>query len=251
MDFAESGPARSDNRLWLPALFGGAGRLDWTRGWIYVGASLVALVAIEILVRCYNPAVLEARSHWRHKNTEASYKVFLAIFAPSYFLQPAIAGLDAVRFGWSSIPFWTVYPGLASRSRISAGRLDPGPHPHAESTVRIQTDRGHAVISAGPNQMVRHPMYVGIILGYVGGPRSWARCGHWRFRGRDCAFRCPNRSGRSDAAARVVRVQRILRTNALPAGARAVVTDRDAPVPENATEPRSRVPFTYSIGVSL
>jgi len=157
--------------VWSAALFGGAGRLDWTRGWIYVAVSLVALVAIEVLVRRHNPAVLEARSNWRHKNTEVFDKVFLAIFAPSFFLQPAIAGLDAVRFGWSSIPFWTVYVGLAFSvlgSALVAWTL--AVNPHAESTVRIQTDRGHAVISTGPYQIVRHPMYVGIILGYVGGP---------------------------------------------------------------------------------
>lgn len=157
--------------VWLAALFGGAGTLNWTRGWIYVAASLLALVTIDLLVRRHNPAVLEARSNWRRKNTEAFDKVFLAIFAPSYLLQPAIAGLDAVRFGWSSSPFWTVYIGLTFSvlgSALVAWTL--AVNPHAESTVRIQTDRGHSVISAGPYQMVRHPMYVGIILGYVGGP---------------------------------------------------------------------------------
>ena len=157
--------------VWLAALFGGAGTLDWTRGWIYVAASLAALVAIDVLVRRYNPAVLEARSNWRRKNTETFDKVFLAIFAPASLLQPAIAGLDAARFGWSSIPFWAVYIGLAFSllgSALVAWTL--AVNPHAESTVRIQTDRGHTVISAGPYQMVRHPMYVGIILGYVGGP---------------------------------------------------------------------------------
>lgn len=157
--------------VWWAALFGGAGRLDWTRGWIYVIVSLAGSVAIDVLVRRHNPVVLEARANWRHKDTAAFDKVFLAIFAPSFVLQPAIAGLDAVRFGWSSIPFWTVYVGLAFTvlgSALVAWTL--AVNPHAESTVRIQTDRGHAVISAGPYQFVRHPMYVGIILGYVGGP---------------------------------------------------------------------------------
>lgn len=157
--------------LWFAALFGGAGKLDWTRGWIYLAASLMALLVTDILVRRENPAVLEARAKWRHKNTEAFDKVFLGIFAPCFFLQPAIAGLDAVRFGWSSTPFWTVYVGLAFfvfGSALVAWTL--AVNPHAESTVRIQTDRGHAVISAGPYQIVRHPMYVGIMLGYLGSP---------------------------------------------------------------------------------
>jgi protein-S-isoprenylcysteine O-methyltransferase Ste14 len=157
--------------LWLAALFGGAGRLNWTRGWIYVAACLTAALAVDIVVRRANPAVLQARAKWRHKDTEPFDRVFLVIFGAFYFFQPAVAGLDAVRFGWSSIPFWVVYPSLAVLalgSALVAWTL--AVNPHAESTVRIQTDRGHTVISTGPYRIVRHPMYVGIILGYVAGP---------------------------------------------------------------------------------
>jgi protein-S-isoprenylcysteine O-methyltransferase Ste14 len=36
----------------------------------------------------------------------------------------------------------------------------------AESTVRIQSERNHAVVSSGLYRIVRHPMYVGMILMY-------------------------------------------------------------------------------------
>jgi len=36
----------------------------------------------------------------------------------------------------------------------------------AESTVRIQSERNHAVVSSGPYRIVRHPMYVGMFLMY-------------------------------------------------------------------------------------
>lgn len=38
-------------------------------------------------------------------------------------------------------------------------------NPYFESTARIQKDRGHRVITAGPYKIVRHRGYVGIILG--------------------------------------------------------------------------------------
>src|SRR3954453_10940580 len=41
-------------------------------------------------------------------------------------------------------------------------------NPYAETTVRIQSDRGHTVISSGPYRLVRHPMYVGSSLMYPG-----------------------------------------------------------------------------------
>jgi protein-S-isoprenylcysteine O-methyltransferase Ste14 len=37
-------------------------------------------------------------------------------------------------------------------------------------TVRIQEERGHAVVSTGPYQYVRHPMYTGFHLFFIGTP---------------------------------------------------------------------------------
>lgn len=36
--------------------------------------------------------------------------------------------------------------------------------------VRIQTDRGHQVVSSGPYAYVRHPGYLGAALGMIGIP---------------------------------------------------------------------------------
>ena len=37
-------------------------------------------------------------------------------------------------------------------------------NPHFESTVRIQKDRGHKVITSGPYRIVRHPGYLAGVL---------------------------------------------------------------------------------------
>jgi protein-S-isoprenylcysteine O-methyltransferase Ste14 len=34
--------------------------------------------------------------------------------------------------------------------------------------VRIQADRGHAVVDSGPYALVRHPLYVGAVLMFTG-----------------------------------------------------------------------------------
>ena len=61
-------------------------------------------------------------------------------------------------------PFWTVYPGIGGFI-VSAVLITwvLVKNPHAESSVRIQKDRGHSVIASGPYRLVRHPMYVGLI----------------------------------------------------------------------------------------
>ena len=38
-----------------------------------------------------------------------------------------------------------------------------------ETSVRIQTDRGHKVITGGPYRFVRHPGYLALILGTLSG----------------------------------------------------------------------------------
>ena len=41
---------------------------------------------------------------------------------------------------------------------------------HFEASARIQADRAHKVITRGPYRVVRHPGYLGMILGGLSGP---------------------------------------------------------------------------------
>ena len=43
-------------------------------------------------------------------------------------------------------------------------------HPFASTLVRIQSERAHRVVSTGVYGLVRHPMYLGGLLMFVGGP---------------------------------------------------------------------------------
>src|SRR6202166_5234272 len=40
----------------------------------------------------------------------------------------------------------------------------------AAPVIKLQTERGHRVISTGPYAWVRHPMYSGTVLFFVGAP---------------------------------------------------------------------------------
>ena len=157
--------------LWVAALFGGAGSFGWLRGWIYFAAYLGLMIGGGIVVHRVNPGLFEARSRWRRRDTKPFDKVFLAVFLPLAYIQPFIGGLDNVRYHWWPIPFVAIYPGLLLF--ILAVALicwTMAVNPFAESTVRIQTDRGHSVVTAGPYRFVRHPMYVGAILMYLATP---------------------------------------------------------------------------------
>ena len=151
----------------IAALFGGAGRWNWSRGWIFLAAYFSMLGISAIVVLRKNPALMEARANWRHRDTKPFDKIILAVFFPLYNFQFLVAGLDA-RFGVPPIPFAAVYPGLLLfAAAIALVAWAMAVNRFAETTVRIQSDRGQAVISTGPYRWVRHPMYVAALLMFL------------------------------------------------------------------------------------
>lgn len=147
---------------WLISLFGSAGKLRWTRGWICTVLYLAALYACRAMVKKLNPGLLEQRQTAIREDTKPFDRLFLRVFLSLTVAQPIIAGLGA-RFSWAPMPLWTVYPGIGLF--ISSAVLITWvlvKNPHAESSVRIQKDRAHIVIASGPYRLVRHPMYVGL-----------------------------------------------------------------------------------------
>lgn len=153
---------------WMLALFGSAGRLDWTRGWICTVLYLGTMYGSRALLNKLNPSVVQSRQESIRKDTKAFDRMFLRSFLLLIIIFPIVAGFDAVRFHWSGFPYWTVYLGIAlfaPSAVLITWTL--AMNPHAETSVRIQSDRGHSVIHSGPYRFVRHPMYVGLILLYM------------------------------------------------------------------------------------
>jgi protein-S-isoprenylcysteine O-methyltransferase Ste14 len=82
---------------------------------------------------------------------------------------PVVAALDDGRFGWSSLPGWVSGPGVALFvGGFAVQTWAQAVNRHFEPSVRIQTDRRHAVIDAGPYAIVRHPGYASSIPFAVG-----------------------------------------------------------------------------------
>ena len=161
--------------IWfVGSLFLGAGRLDWVRGWISAGLSVVGMTIVGLIIRRCNTGLLEERAKWRRKDTKRFDKIFLAIYVPLLLIQPAVAGLDNGRYHWSSMPLAFVYVGaLIFVLALTLITWVLVVNPFAETSVRIQKDRGQHVITNGPYQIVRHPMYVGAILYLLANPLIW------------------------------------------------------------------------------
>jgi len=153
--------------LWISTLFICAGRLDWKRGWAATAVYVLSMMAIGVLMQRVNPGLMRVRAKPKFKQTQSFDRLFYGIFLPLTYLQVGVAGMDAVRFRWCPLPLWCALPGVLLF--VAAMGLIGGVmamNRFAEATVRIQSERNHAVVSSGPYRIVRHPMYVGMILMY-------------------------------------------------------------------------------------
>jgi len=158
----------------IGSLFLSAGTFKWTRGWICVALWVLVLPLVGIVTQHYNPQLMKERANWRRQDTKRFDKIILALYLPFVLIQPAVGGMDAVRYHWSAMSFGWVYVGtIVYFLAMALITWVVSTNPYAEASVRIQTDRGHTVVSTGPYRYIRHPMYVGFILMFVGTPLIW------------------------------------------------------------------------------
>lgn len=161
-------------------LFLGAGTIDWPRGWLFLALLGATLIFNMTLLLIKNPTLV--RERWkRRKDTKKFDKVFGLFYFIAIVAMLVLAGMDALRFQWTSMPGSLLYAGVALHFLGLVPVLwSLLTNPHLETTVRIQKDRDHKVVSSGPYRYVRHPMYVGIILLFLGWPLvlgSWMAFG--------------------------------------------------------------------------
>ena len=150
-------------------LFVPAGRLDWTRGWIYVSVVVVNVTINLACLRRWNPELIERRMRFGQW-TKTWDKVWAVLYAPVMIAVYVVAGLEA-RDDVSSLPTAAWLLGLVIFVPGSALLTwSMVVNPFFEKTVRIQTDRGHRVIDTGPYAYVRHPGYVGFVGWIVATP---------------------------------------------------------------------------------
>lgn len=151
-------------------LFVPAGRINWVEAWVFIIAYGAFLVLYAIWGLWKDPSQLQERSHIA-SNMKSWDKVILGIYTICLLMIFIVAGIDAGRYGWSTVPPFV--EGLGWLGQIIAGSAifwAVVTNTYLSRVARIQEDRGQVVIMAGPYQYVRHPMYIGIILLFLSIP---------------------------------------------------------------------------------
>ena len=161
-------------------LFASAGDWRWSEAWIYLGEMLAFSLALGFWLSGYDRDLLASRlTSPVHRDQTAWDRVFMAIAFLAFFGWLALMGLDAGRFGWSDMPVFLELIGLIliALCMLICWRTFHA-NTFAAPQVRLQSRRGHQVVTSGPYRLVRHPMYAGVLLYFLGVPLllgSW--CG--------------------------------------------------------------------------
>jgi protein-S-isoprenylcysteine O-methyltransferase Ste14 len=150
-----------------------AGDWRWIEGWLFSVIFLAMCYSTLIYLYFYDPALLKERFGSPIQETQKGWdKVLLTLFFVEFIVWFAMMPLDVRRFGWSPpFPFWIKAIGtllLLASNVVLFGALKE--NTFAAPVVKIQKERGQKVVSTGLYGIVRHPMYAGAVLLFLGTP---------------------------------------------------------------------------------
>lgn len=150
------------------ALFLPAGAIAWFAGWVYLTLLYVFSIALTLWLLRNSPGLVEERI--RFKSFQKTWdKIFVLTIYVIFLAWLILMPLDAVRFHWSRMPAWLQLAGAVLLVlSFYIFYLTFRENPYVSAAVRIQEDRGQKVVSTGPYRHVRHPMYAGAFLYFLG-----------------------------------------------------------------------------------
>lgn len=166
----ESAPAQESRKLPDPVvniivivfvfaaiLLLGAGTLRWWQGWTFI-ASYSFFMFIAAFQLKEDPQLLARRVNVEQ---DAIAKKVPAVFN-LFFLCFPLAALDK-RFGWSAVPVPVVLVGAVVVACGCALILWVF-RENSFASASVKVEESQTIITTGPYSLVRHPMYLGIIL---------------------------------------------------------------------------------------
>jgi len=159
--------------LFALLLFGPVGTFAWPRAWILIAiVAVVTIVSVVVLAREDSGLLAERMKPPLQRGQPFADKVLVTVFLLEYLAAiafvpvdvfelrllpppaPAVAALGLALFlaGW-----WIVTAAMRANA-------------FAAPVVKHQEERHQRVVDAGPYALVRHPMYAGAVLLFLGLP---------------------------------------------------------------------------------
>ena len=158
------------------AWFGFAGRVTWWQGWAFLLTFVIYVTVLVWRLSKLNPDLVRERNRPADK-AQAWDRVVMGIYSVILVILLIVSALDGGRYLWSAVPLGVQMIGWVLL--VAAGVMVwhvMMTNAYLSSWARIQDDRGQVVVQEGIYRRIRHPMYLGIIVGFLGIPlvlSSW------------------------------------------------------------------------------
>jgi len=145
------------------AYFLPAGRLDLPFGWWYFGLNAIIGIGAVAIADAKTPGFAQERLRPAPGEKDRWFKPVGSICS---LVLLVTAGLDVGRYHWTPAVGWGIQ--LAAFVLDMAGLVlvcwSMVVNSYFSSAVRLQPERGQAVVNSGPYSVVRHPGYTGGIV---------------------------------------------------------------------------------------
>jgi len=144
-------------------LFLPAGSFGYWQAWIYCGVIFIPVFFVVFYFLKKDPELLERRMRMREK--EEKQKTIIKLAYIFFFIGFIIPGLD-YRYHWSDVPVLLV---IAANVIVLSGYIFVFfvLRENSYASRIIEVEKGQKVITTGPYAIVRHPMYLGVLLMYL------------------------------------------------------------------------------------
>lgn len=143
-----------------------AGTLRYWEAWLYLGVIFIPGTLFLVYLLRNAPDLLARRLRTLEKEKIQSRVVRLT--GMIMLLAFVIPGLDR-RFGWSSVPPWVVIAAnLVALAGYGLYVIVLRENRYASRIIEVEQHQ--QVISTGPYAVVRHPLYVAVLLMYMFSP---------------------------------------------------------------------------------
>lgn len=145
---------------------------DWWEAWVYGFINVLGFAISRAMAAKRNPDLISERAQFmKHENVFNWDKILAPLVVLGGGLIPLVVGLDEL-LNWS--PAFSILIKIIALAIILTGYIWGSyaliQNRFFSGMVRIQSDRGHQVITSGPYRWMRHPGYAGAILTYLATP---------------------------------------------------------------------------------
>ncbi len=155
-------------------------RWDWWQAWFYALLTILGFIISRRLAARRHPDLIAERARFMQQEDAKTWdKSLVLLISLCNLLVMVVAGLDKL-FSWS--PTYSLAATLLAALLVLAGYIYSSwaiiENRFFSGMARLQSERGHQVISSGPYRWVRHPGYAGGLLTMLATPvllgSSWS-----------------------------------------------------------------------------